>query len=60
MPQPSPPYNSANPSQDEVIQALSAWIDAGCPNGAAAQASGGDDGPPTERRSDDESGGSRY
>ena len=56
MPQPSPPYNNANPSQDEVIAALSGWIDAGCPNGAAAQASGGTDGPPTERRSDDESG----
>lgn len=33
MPQPSPPYNEANPSQDQVIEALSGWIDAGCPNG---------------------------
>ncbi|MET1112130.1 MAG: hypothetical protein ABWX67_11450 [Allosphingosinicella sp.] len=50
MPQPDPPYNSANPSQDEVIAALSAWINAGCPNGSSEGSQGG---PPTERRSDD-------
>ena len=33
MPQPSPPYNNATPSQDEVCSALSDWIDRKCPNG---------------------------
>jgi hypothetical protein len=36
MPQPSPPYESASPSQSDVIAELSAWINAGCPNGGAA------------------------
>lgn len=31
MPQPSPPYDSATPSQCDIITALAAWIDAGCP-----------------------------
>jgi hypothetical protein len=53
MPQPSPPYNEANPSQDEVIAELSAWINAGCPNGAS---DGLQDGPPVEKRSDDGDG----
>ncbi|HYI39409.1 MAG TPA: hypothetical protein VE053_03735 [Allosphingosinicella sp.] len=35
MPRPSPPYDNASPSQDDVVAALSAWIEAGCPNGAA-------------------------
>lgn len=38
MPYPNAPYNSANPSQNDVITALAAWIDAGCPNGSAAKA----------------------
>jgi hypothetical protein len=32
MPRPTPPYNSGNPSQTEVIAALSEWINNGCPN----------------------------
>ncbi len=32
MPQPNPPYNSSAPTQADIIAALSAWIDAGCPN----------------------------
>lgn len=32
MPQPNPPYDDATPSQAEVIAALSAWINNGCPN----------------------------
>jgi len=32
MPQPSPPYNANSPSQDDVINQVSAWIDANCPN----------------------------
>jgi hypothetical protein len=35
MPQPNPPYNSAVPAQDDVIAALSAWIDNNCPQFAA-------------------------
>jgi len=31
MPKPSPPYNSENPTQTEIIQALADWIDNGCP-----------------------------
>jgi hypothetical protein len=33
MPQPSAPYNAASPSQQDVITALSEWINNGCPNG---------------------------
>lgn len=36
MPRPSPPYDNASPSQEDVVAALSGWIEAGCPNGAAA------------------------
>jgi hypothetical protein len=32
MPRPAPPYN---PEQATLITELAAWIDAGCPNGAA-------------------------
>jgi hypothetical protein len=32
MPAPSPPYNANNPSQNDVISQISAWIDAKCPN----------------------------
>lgn len=32
MPQPNPPYNSSAPTQADIITALAAWIDAGCPN----------------------------
>jgi hypothetical protein len=32
MPQYNPPYNSGNPTQNEVIAALKAWIDGGCKN----------------------------
>ena len=32
MPRPSPPYNSEMPSQKDVIAAIAAWIDAGCPD----------------------------
>ncbi|GAA3648541.1 hypothetical protein [Flavivirga jejuensis] len=31
MPKPSPPYNSEIPTQTAIIQALSDWIDNGCP-----------------------------
>jgi len=31
MPQPSPPYNSSQPTQSDIIAALKAWIDKGCP-----------------------------
>ena len=58
MPQPDPPYNNANPSQSEVISELSAWIDAGCPNGSASGGLQG--GAPTERKSDDDGGDNPY
>lgn len=32
MPQPNPPYNSNTPTQTSVIQQLTDWINAGCPN----------------------------
>ena len=32
MPRPMPPYDSVNPSQQDVIDALTVWINAGCPN----------------------------
>jgi len=35
MPQPNPPYNASSPMQSDVIQALTNWINAGCPNGAS-------------------------
>lgn len=38
MPQPSPPYESASPSQSDVIAAISAWINAGCPESAGSAA----------------------
>lgn len=31
MPQPSPPYDAATPTQSDIITALAAWIDKGCP-----------------------------
>lgn len=31
MPQPNPPYNAAVPTQTDLIAAISAWIDNGCP-----------------------------
>jgi hypothetical protein len=36
MPRPNPPYDAANPSQSDVVAALTAWINAGCPNGSTA------------------------
>lgn len=36
MPQPNPPYNANTPAQSDVITALAAWIDKGCPQFAAA------------------------
>ena len=38
MPQPNAPYDSATPSQSDVIAALSAWIKNGCPEGTKAAA----------------------
>jgi hypothetical protein len=32
MPRPDPPYDSASPSQADVITALSNWINANCPD----------------------------
>jgi hypothetical protein len=32
MPQPNPPYNANTPTQTDVINAIAAWIDNGCPN----------------------------
>jgi hypothetical protein len=34
MPKPSPPYNTKQPSQTDIIQALADWIDKGCPEAA--------------------------
>ena len=31
MPQPSPPYDADSPTQSDIITALAAWIDKGCP-----------------------------
>jgi hypothetical protein len=33
MPQPTPPYNAAAPTQTDVIAALTDWINNGCKNG---------------------------
>ena len=38
MPQPSPPYDGASPSQSDVIAALSTWINNGCPEFGTAAA----------------------
>lgn len=36
MPQPNPPYNANTPLQSDVIQALTDWINDGCPNNISA------------------------
>ena len=32
MPAPNPPYNDNQPTQNDVITQIAAWIDADCPN----------------------------